>query len=791
MKSVGIDIQELARKYKKVILILTTDGAATCELVLSHVAWLVSSKFENVNIILNGCQLHSLNRVTTEHIVKSGFDLATIFSLSKIMRISTYWDSLIAQATRIAIHERRPHWQQFGGPAAADIEAHEAIFALTLPKSECQKEVARVCREGMQDLSGCWLDMAFAHVCTIDANNIPCCVSFEEALEKIKRGVVKLCWSQFPPEPVVTRWLTCVVTAGWYLRGLCVHRLLPRAYIGSFANAGEALNVSQAVINGPINGTDGDDDIAAEESQQYAVYACRQCDVLFICLVIIFVCLYYLFFTQDNYHVKTGKRLRRGKRKLVDTMFAAQLVFSLILLSPLHRIMAELVSQSEVGCCILHEIVSSINNQVMKLIELGSQDLRDGSAWLVMRNVPAVHVPHLPADRLGQFRKEFLRVVAGVELRIAGVYKTEVMRLMLAAEACEVGPCHIDDLALFENMRQELANLRKCCAPPEHANIIADPPSLQDARKLKRVIIAGIMANERAHSGNRKRCKGKQTRALTWRRQVGTHIVVCSKNDYANRSVANKRRLRMLSSVSFEQFKAVMAPVTSRSGIGGNKKRTYTNAKLKGMKGRGCSRDDVVAARRRHAQEYNNFREEQLDQRPSEREKVLNGVDIEEEHKNVVSVQREQTGILRELAGQASADDDGFGEVADPNTHCAMGSNAFPLQSRLVNESLDVVARQHNIQRRGGLRIVSGKLLPESTLVTAPTGKRLQIPKSFREVRAIFNNLVSVDHLVCVGHLDSSCLRSAVLSALLLPGLQEKAPWLLHRKTCRSCKALC
>ncbi len=98
-----------------------------------------------------------------------------------------------------------------------------------------------------------------------------------DAIEKIKRGVSLLLFSYAPPEPVTSRWLTCLNCAGWFLRAILVHNLLPRAYASAFGSMGEAINIAQELLDGP---PDNDDDPQPD----------------------------------DDYVKATGKRLRKGKK---------------------------------------------------------------------------------------------------------------------------------------------------------------------------------------------------------------------------------------------------------------------------------------------------------------------------------------------------------------------------------------------------------------------------------------------------------------------------------------------
>ena len=86
----GLDLQQLSRAFNSVIVHLGVDGAASCALVLDYLQHTVPA---NVIVVRGDCQMHSLNRITMDHVMKSGFDLAAMFSLSKLMHISSYFDT--------------------------------------------------------------------------------------------------------------------------------------------------------------------------------------------------------------------------------------------------------------------------------------------------------------------------------------------------------------------------------------------------------------------------------------------------------------------------------------------------------------------------------------------------------------------------------------------------------------------------------------------------------------------------------------------------------------------------
>ena len=114
-------------------------------------------------------------------------------------------------------------------------------------------------------------------------------------------------------------------------------------------------------------------------------------------------------------------------------------------------------------------------------------------------------------------------------------------------------------------------------------------------------------------------------------------------------------------------------------------------------------------------------------------------------------------------------------EAVDPETHCGMGSNMFPICSDRANQHVDAAARSSSCMRKGGLRQVCSKLLPELELVTKPTGRRLSIPRSVREARC-----------QCIKYCTemlSICFCPRVIEVYPV-GVSQAASRLLHNTTC-------
>jgi hypothetical protein len=83
----GLDLQTLSSRFERVLLSFGADGAATCDLVVDYVKCLVEALGNVVVQDAASCLMHSLNRISADHIVGSNFKLNALFSLTKLMYI--------------------------------------------------------------------------------------------------------------------------------------------------------------------------------------------------------------------------------------------------------------------------------------------------------------------------------------------------------------------------------------------------------------------------------------------------------------------------------------------------------------------------------------------------------------------------------------------------------------------------------------------------------------------------------------------------------------------------------
>ena len=115
LKQYGLEIKRLSEKNDLVVLILSQDGCFTNSLFHD---WLASNLPDNVILLKDLCQSHTVNRIVIDHVNKSKFDINSLFNLSRVVHNSTYFD-LLCSATLTVAFEVRPAWIQAAGPSRA------------------------------------------------------------------------------------------------------------------------------------------------------------------------------------------------------------------------------------------------------------------------------------------------------------------------------------------------------------------------------------------------------------------------------------------------------------------------------------------------------------------------------------------------------------------------------------------------------------------------------------------------------------------------------------------------
>ena len=227
MDKCGLDLKRLAASFDVVVLFIAVDSSPAIALFID---WLMGVLSPNVVVIKDLCNMHKLNRIVFEHTKRSDYDINTLFSLSKVVHIFSYYD-VLCSAVLTAAFEQPLDWLQFGGPSLQDADDHILILKWCVPDLHLQKERYAACVGALNVLNSKWLRSRVGHCCTIvRETGLPCCASMDDVKRRVKKAIVVLLFWCLPPIPCAARWLTCVGTAGWWLLGCLVHGLFLRGF---------------------------------------------------------------------------------------------------------------------------------------------------------------------------------------------------------------------------------------------------------------------------------------------------------------------------------------------------------------------------------------------------------------------------------------------------------------------------------------------------------------------------------------------------------------------------------
>ena len=518
----GCDLQTLAGAFDEVLLHLGVDGAATCELVVDYIKCLVAI-FPNVIVVSPSfCFMHGLNRVTADHSTKSRLNLNSLFSLTKMMYIGTYFDTFVSKMVDVAVDDIE--WHRNGGPAADDVEVHNRLVKLALPDLHLDPRRQKDVIWALKVLNMRWSGIRLGHCCFIDpVTGLPCCDSISSARKKIKRAVVILLCSAKPPIPCTTRWLTVVCNIGWWWLGFALNTLFPRAWLAAYPRAARALRVQQAALD---NGRESDDN------------------------------------AEDSYQVKIGKRMGRGRRSMSDEQFDNNMAFSLTSLSPLHRVMAVAMKSSKgeepVSICAM---AKSVNRAMTELCGLLSADVSDaGGLWFAMHAARAGAGQLASQQQRRYMRKEMHRTCGNFAMRVVDPLDEPDLHLFQALEVAD----NDDDPIIAEAARQ--CKGKECCLTAETRKYFAwlRSATVPRMRLVKKAWVPFILKTERDHAGNQRRQGLKSQRARCWRRQSAAYICVRAKHRWANGDKAHLQNQRRLSKLPWGSFRSKMAASTDK-----------------------------------------------------------------------------------------------------------------------------------------------------------------------------------------------------------------------------------
>ena len=152
--------------------------------------------------------------------------------------------------------------------------------------------------------------------------------------------------------PCATRWLTCTGTTGWFLIGCLINKLFIRGFKQAFSKSESVLNINNL---GEWESAIADSAIADVEA------------------------------ANDDWHIRLGKRLRRGARFFGDSMCSAKLSYSQVILLPLHHLMAGYFKESKNHDTNANEMLARANRCADKLTMLMQNDIMTSDEWKLLQ----------------------------------------------------------------------------------------------------------------------------------------------------------------------------------------------------------------------------------------------------------------------------------------------------------------------------------------------------------------------------------------------------------------------
>ena len=607
--------------------------------------------------------MHSLNRITADHFRRddSVSSLSSMTTLSKIFCVSRYWDLFCSAVLDESVAD--VNWQQYGGPPPGAADKLRKWILFCVPGIASKPRPMAALEDLLAVINGICTGKAVPHCCILDSSGHPCCQNLAQAKTKIRGAVRSFLLAHKPDIPCTSRWLTILPTCGVWAVGVLICNLYARGILKAFAGVS----------------TEPSDDIEHAE---------------------------------DSYACMMGKRMRRGKRAIVDTLWHFSIQISLIILHPLHTLMTIVVACSSEEACTdaatpLSDIMDAANTAGSAICELLRADVHDGRGlWGLLHVCEAT----IPSDfPRAMIRRDLHRAYGGLNMRalrpMAGSpdwqafvvletpYPGSELRVALAKRTCKLKPCCVD--VCYGKF------LGWCRTAASTADLI-------EAKKTYR---PWIIRTERDHGGNQKACRGKQGRPRALRRQGSNYI---SRQSTFRWSACVSKDSRNLSGQSLKVIKVKTKALTSRIGIGGNAKFAYVNRKLDELRGHGA-RGRLDNERSMFAQEYDR-------QLPQQRGAEVASFPAQQAQRKV-QLQQEERTALEEARRDGDAD-----SVKDPSTHFGMGTRLYPVTPEALEECL----RRHNPFDGVGFRRAADMCLPELDLITKLAGRRLQLPKGFR-----------------------------------------------------------
>ncbi len=109
----GLCLKKLSGSFGLVVLIVSVDGCFGNALLVD---WLHDVLPNNIILMEDLCTFHNSNRIVIDHVQKGKFDINSLFCLSRVFHISTYYD-LFCSAVLTTAFSLPIVWSQFGGPS--------------------------------------------------------------------------------------------------------------------------------------------------------------------------------------------------------------------------------------------------------------------------------------------------------------------------------------------------------------------------------------------------------------------------------------------------------------------------------------------------------------------------------------------------------------------------------------------------------------------------------------------------------------------------------------------------
>lgn len=262
LEGAGLDLQEIAQIFQKLILIFGVDGASTNELVYSY---LQPRLPDNVVSLRSPCWLHASNRIVLDHLVKSGFDLVNpMYSLILLFDQASNYEAF-CEMVLLVIESYQ--WERGLRPDEALLRQHREFLKLYMPQGALLKdwdEVCEACDFFCLDWNG-----PGGHRCKTDAAGTPCCPTPEAFKANCRKHGHTLFLKHKPGRQCLSRWVKSVEGIGFFAKGFHAHSLFRIALEAVSTKRLKAENVD---IDEIMNNEAGNDDEVPDEDVLIMLY---------------------------------------------------------------------------------------------------------------------------------------------------------------------------------------------------------------------------------------------------------------------------------------------------------------------------------------------------------------------------------------------------------------------------------------------------------------------------------------------------------------------------------------